>query len=98
MAIDESDMEAAEGEHELAASLFQMVDTTLAAHEHAGNGGISREELRKAFGGLPRLNSHEIDQFLYLFELNHIGEIEKHSFVEEAQHLGVLKHVPGDGT
>jgi len=57
-----------------------------------GDGGISREELRTAFQGIPKLSSHAVEEFLFLFDLNHKGEIERHSFVEMAQYLGVLKH------
>ena len=49
-------------------------------------------QLRKAFEGLPKLSSHAVEEFLFLFDLNHMGEIEQHSFVEQAQHLGVLSH------
>jgi len=92
MAIDESEMEAKEGDHGLATNLFNMVDCALLADDEEGDGGISRDELRKAFEGLPKLSSHAVEEFLFLFDLNHMGEIERHSFVEEAQHLGVLSH------
>ena len=42
--------------------------------------------------GIPNLSSHSVEEFLYLFELNHEGQIERQEFINEAQHLGVLSH------
>eukprot|EP00966_Prymnesium_polylepis_P208731 4835999-Prymnesium_polylepis.1 len=82
-------MEADEGEHGLAESLFNIVDGCLSDED--GDGGISRDELRKVFEGLPNLASQSVEELLFLFDLNHMGEIEQESFVKQAQHLGVLR-------
>ena len=53
---------------------------------------MRRQELRKAFEGIPNLSSHSVEEFLFLFGLNHAGQIERDSFVQEAHYLGVLSH------
>ena len=63
----------------LATNLFNMVDGSLGATnpEEAGDGTVSRQELRKAFEGIPNLSSHSVEEFLFLFGLNHAGQIER---------------------
>jgi len=90
MAIDELDMENREGAIGLAGNLIDMLDGSLSGE--AGDGMLSRHELRRAFQGIPNLNSHSVEEFLYLFELNHEGQIEREEFIQEAKHLGVLSH------
>ena len=53
---------------------------------------LSRQELARAFKGIPRFNRHSIEDFLYLFQLNAEGQIDKHEFVRVAKHLNVLTH------
>jgi len=90
MAIDELDMERTLGAHQLAVNLIDMLDGSLSGE--AGDGMLSRFELRRAFQGIPNLSSHSVEEFLYLFNLNHEGQIERQEFINEAQHLGVLSH------
>ena len=40
----------------------------------AGDEMLSRSELRKAFLGIPKFNQHSVEDFLYLFQLNHDGQ------------------------
>ena len=94
MALDEMEMEQTEGAYLLAGKLCDMIDIGEGEDDDEGRGDemLSRQELRNAFAGMPQLHEHSIEEFLYLFQLNHEGQIDKEDFIREARHLGVLSH------
>jgi len=77
----------------LAGHMFDMLDIAGDEVEGGrGQGELSREELRMAFVGMPQLHDHSIEEFLYLFRLNHEGNITRVDSIRESQDLGVLSH------
>ena len=58
----------------------------------SGDGLISREKLSRAFGGVPKYSELNIDDFFYLFNLNHDGHIDRHEWLREVRHLRVMTH------
>ena len=77
MALDEMEMEQTEGAYLLAGKLCDMIDIGEGDEDDEGRGDemLSRQELRNAFAGMPQLHDHSIEEFLYLFQLNHEGQI-----------------------
>lgn len=94
MALDELELEKAEGDLGLSRHVFCMVDVMQDdfGGGTSGDGALSREKLSRAFQGVPKHSQRDVDDFLYLFNLNHDGHVDEHEFLREVRHLRVMTH------
>ena len=58
----------------------------------SGDEMISRAELKRAFGGIPKFAQRSVEDFVYLFPLNTKGTIEKSDFMHVLNKLRILSH------
>ena len=94
LALDEVELEKTEGDVGLASHVFFMVDAMddEFGGGSSGDGTISREKLSRVFQAVPKFGNLSIDDFFFLFNLNHDGHIDAHEFSREVRHLRVMTH------